>query len=95
MDLRLWLIQSAADWGFEFECLVVRGVGFVRLKPDLRTASCIAEAALFGAIDLYDDTILHDDVHRSESQSAERIANLVDRIIRRRRRFSRRGFRLL
>jgi hypothetical protein len=81
VDLRLWLIQSAANWGFEFECLAVRGAGFVRLKPDLLGCSCVAEAAFFGAVDLNDDTVLHNDVHRSESQSAERVANLIDRVI--------------
>ena len=57
------------------------GVGIVRLTPDLLTCSSVSEAAFFGTIDLYDDTVLDNDVHGSESQSAKRIANLIDRII--------------
>lgn len=64
-DLRLWLIQSAADWGFEIG-FFGRAKGVVRLKPDLLGRSCVAQAAFFGAIDLYDDTVLDDDVHRSK-----------------------------
>ena len=57
------------------------GVGTVRLTPDLLACSSISEAAFFGAIDLYDDTVLDDNVHRSEPQAAERIAYLIERII--------------
>ena len=41
-----------------------------------------AYAAFFGAIDLDDDTILHDDVHRAELQIAKGLANLSQGFIR-------------
>jgi len=49
--------------------------------PTLRVVSSISQAALFGAIDLYDDAVLHDNVYRSEPQAAERIAYQVERVV--------------
>jgi hypothetical protein len=50
-------------------------------KPDLRFVSFQAQAAFLRAVDLYYDTVLHDDVHGSEPQPAKRVAYLSQRII--------------
>jgi hypothetical protein len=46
-----------------------------------RVIAIASQTTLVRAIDLYHDTILHDDVHGSEPQTAERIANLIQRFI--------------
>jgi hypothetical protein len=89
LELRLRSIQSAA--GYVGQALPDRNFlnnldcgnpkTFCQAQPDLRFIPIHAQAAFLRAVDLYHDTVLHDDVHGSEPQPAKRVAYLCQGII--------------
>jgi hypothetical protein len=91
VEMRLRSIQSAAGYvgqafqpderfrsliGLVFWRWNVRLESLTYGKPGLRFFSFRPQTAFFRAVDLYHETVLHDDVHGSESQAAKRVADL-------------------